>query len=65
MRLENRCERMVARADPAAAEKRLHQRLLVARLEAVAFKGCSGTCLHACASPVLPVIWAASLVLHA
>lgn len=42
MRQENRVERMVARSDPAAAEKRLQQRLLVAKLEAVAFKGCAG-----------------------
>ncbi|EFN51212.1 hypothetical protein CHLNCDRAFT_141190 [Chlorella variabilis] len=41
MRQENRVERMVARSDPAAAEKRLQQRLLVAKLEAVAFKGCA------------------------
>ena len=42
MQQENRVERLVARSDPAAAEKRLQQRLLVARLEALAFKGCSG-----------------------
>ena len=42
MQQENRVERLVARSDPAAAEKRLQQRLLVARLEAFAFKGCSG-----------------------
>lgn len=42
MRQENRVERMVARTDSAAAEKRLLQRLLVARLEAAAFKGCAG-----------------------
>jgi hypothetical protein len=42
MQQENRVERLVARSDPAAAEKRLQQRLLVARLEGFAFKGCSG-----------------------
>lgn len=42
VRRENRVERLVARSDPAAAERRLMQRLLVARLEAAAFKGCSG-----------------------
>ncbi len=42
VRKENRVERLVARSDPAAAERRLMQRLLVARLEAVTFKGCSG-----------------------
>ena len=42
VRKENRVERMVAHSDPAAAERRLMQRLLVARLEAVSFKGCTG-----------------------
>ncbi|KAL4857430.1 hypothetical protein ACK3TF_002303 [Chlorella vulgaris] len=41
LRRENRVERMVARSDPVAAEQRLMQRLLVARLEAVPFKGCT------------------------
>jgi hypothetical protein len=44
MRRENRVERLVARSDPVAAEKRLQQRLLVARLEAVTFRGCTGAC---------------------
>jgi hypothetical protein len=42
MRHENRVERLVARSDPVAAEKRLQQRLLIAKLEAVPFKGCTG-----------------------
>lgn len=42
MQRENRCERLVARDRRAAAQQRLQKRLLVARLEAVPFKGCSG-----------------------
>jgi hypothetical protein len=45
LRRENRVERMVARSDPVAAEKRLMQRLLVARLEALPFKGCTSACV--------------------
>ena len=47
VRRENRVERLVARSNPAAAERRLMQRLLVARLEPVAFKGCSGAARRA------------------
>lgn len=42
MERENRVERLVARCDAAAAEKRLQHRLLVARLEPAAFRGCTG-----------------------
>lgn len=42
MERENRVERLVARSDAAASEKRLQHRLMVARLEPVAFRGCSG-----------------------
>ncbi|PSC76272.1 OTU family cysteine protease [Micractinium conductrix] len=42
MQRENRAERLVARGDLAGAEKRLQHRLLVARLEGLAFRGCTG-----------------------
>lgn len=45
MERENRVERLVARCDAAAAEKRLQHRLLVARLEPAAFRGCTGEAL--------------------